>query len=96
MAYKECIDCFRDLPEHMFYIADQYSKIRHPRCKGCHNANRNRYYVKRATGFNKLGDDVRRDIVSMIDSGSSIKDIGLKHNIKLSTLYSWRRNGSIV
>lgn len=69
-------------------------------CKPCHIENRKKYkksnsYKKRPTGFKKLQDETRKNILNDIRVRINYKKIALKYNLNYLTLLRWKREGQL-
>lgn len=102
---KICKACKIEKPHTMYYIAvkDKYNRL-HPRCKPCHSefaktfrkAKPKPQKIKKLQGFAALSDEVRSDIILMIDNKEKFKIIAKKHDIPYSTLLGWNSSGRII
>lgn len=69
-------------------------------CKICHNEKRCEYsqsynYKKRSKGFEKLPEEVRKNILYDISVRINYKNIAKKYNLNYQTLSIWKRKGLI-
>ena len=70
-------------------------------CRPCHNKERLKWgikstYVKKGTGFSRLPDDIRANILKDIEDKLSYCKISKKYEIKYSTLLDWKGKNIIV
>jgi hypothetical protein len=96
---KQCPFCKIEKPVDDFYIA--YKDIRATLCKTCHkfhsSVSRRNTHPKKLTGFAKLPDEVRENILSDIADGFiTFKQIANKNKIVYNTFIRWKTKGLIV
>ena len=97
---KHCVSCDTIKPVSEYYMSRKWLQ---KRCKPCHNAIRKTYiqtstYVKKKTGFCKLPDNVRIDILEdfkNIDSMAIYKKYGTENKFSYTTLRKWVKTGQL-
>ena len=97
---KLCIKCNieKDLHEG-FYKAGSKSFQKY--CKPCHNKSRLNWhlkssYVKIGSGFQRLPEEIRQNILKDIEDNVKYAVIARKYDINYITLMSWRKKNLIL
>ena len=92
-----CRKCEQDLPISDFYL--RASGRPRGECKKCYYKYQRESYTsrkpKKVKGFKALDLEVQKDIISLLENGSSQKFVADKHNINYSTLKFWKRTKTI-
>ena len=97
---KKCIKCnIEKSLQEGFYRAG--SKENKKYCRPCHNKERLKWdikytYVKKGTGFSRLPEDIRANILKDIEDKLSYSKISKKYEIKYRTLLDWKGKNIIV
>ena len=99
---KNCKQCKQQKDISNFYKS--YNNIYASLCKKCHNSKRADNYrlnpetrkPLKGTGFKKLNEDIRIEILSDISKGIKFKEISKKNNVNYCSLLRWKNQGQLV
>ena len=100
--FKTCKQCNQQKDISIFYKS--YNNVYASLCKQCHYRKRTENYrlhpetrkPLKGTGFKRLNQDERIEILKDITNGMKFKEIAQKNNVNYCSLLRWKKQGQII